>query len=106
MSDEARPGADRAFEEELASELVSGAAGEAARLADIVEALESAHARAAAERSLVADWPRDRLQVLREGLRNPRFADEEGLAAELAQARSQLDAVQDLRRRLHGAREE
>jgi hypothetical protein len=104
MSDEPRTRSDPAFEEEMASELASGAAGEAARLADIVEALESAHARAVMERSLVADWPPERLQVLREGLRNPRFAGHEGLAAELAEARAQLDAVQDLRRRLHRAR--
>jgi len=90
----------------MKSELASGAAAEAARLADIVDTLEQAAAQAAVERSLVADWPAERLEALRAGLRQPRFGDEEGLAAELAEARLQLDAVQGLRRRLQGVAED
>jgi hypothetical protein len=107
VSDGPRRGVDEPLDEAaMKSELASGAAAEAARLADIVDTLEQAAAQAAMERSLVADWPAERLEALRTGLRQPRFGDEEGIAAELAEARVQFDAVQDLRRRLRGVAED
>jgi hypothetical protein len=68
----------------------------------VVETLEDAHRQAQAERALVAGWSDEQVQVLREGLRQPRFADEAGLAAELAQASAELAAVRALRDHLAG----
>jgi hypothetical protein len=81
-------------------ELASSAAVEAGRLAGAIAALQSALAQAEAERGLVADWPPERLEALRAGLRHPRFGDVEGYGAELARAQAELGAIDDLRRTL------
>jgi len=83
-------------------EIAAVAAGEAARLDELVELLERGLARARAESAYVGDLAPDRLEELRRGLRQPRFADVEGIEEELAAARAELGMVQELRRRLHG----
>jgi hypothetical protein len=85
---------------DLHKELASGATGEASRLASVVEALEAQLDQAEAEAAIVAEWDAERIDVLRQGLRLPRFADVEAIGAELARAQQELDAVQALRRRL------
>lgn len=82
-----------------ADELLASAAAEAGRLSDVVATLQAALAQAQGELDLVRDWPPDRLAVLRNGLRRPRFADVQGLSMELETARQELEAVQELRRR-------
>ena len=81
-------------------ELAAGAGAEAARLAALVETLGQAVRQAEGEALLVEGWPPARLELLRAGLRRPRFADVGGLRAELDQVEAELDAVQALCRRL------
>jgi hypothetical protein len=83
-------------------ELLESAASEMERLREIVATLEAALGRATAERDLVADWGPERMSAARSALRQPRFADVEGLRAELGRAREELAALEDLRRRLRG----
>lgn len=84
-------------------EIISVAAGEAARLDELVELLEAGLARALVEASYLEGLAPDRIEVLRDGLRQPRFADVPGFEDELATARAELAMVQELRRRLAGA---
>jgi hypothetical protein len=72
------------------------------RVREIVATLQSALDTAAAEHELVADWEPERMAAVRSALRQPRFADIEGFRAELRQAREELAALEDLRRRLRG----
>ncbi|MCU0307089.1 MAG: hypothetical protein MUE51_04830 [Thermoleophilia bacterium] len=88
------------IDREHRDDLVAGAAAEADRLRDVIAMLEAALARAEAEAALVADWPPERLDAARRALRLPRFADAARLRLELDAARTELDALIDLRRRL------
>jgi hypothetical protein len=82
------------------SDLAAAAGGEAARLTDVIAGLERDLAQAEAEAAVVTGWPADRIATLRTAMRMPRYADVEGVRAELALAAAELEAVQDLRRRL------
>lgn len=84
------------------ADLRETAAAEAARLGQVVRALEDRVAVARAERALVAEWTDEQVEDLRTGMRMPRFADVEVVSAELAEARTQYEAVEALRRGLSG----
>jgi hypothetical protein len=85
---------------DIRSDLVAVAGGEATRLVDVIGGLERDLARAEAEAAFVTGWSAERIATLRSAMRMPRYADVEGVHAELALARAELEAVQDLRRRL------
>ena len=88
---------------DLRSELAAVAGGEASRLADVIAGLERDLARAEAEAALVTGWSAERIATLRSAMRMPRYADVDGVRAELALATAELEAVRDLRRRLRHA---
>jgi hypothetical protein len=87
----------------LHDEIANTAAGEAARLDELVELLESALARAQAEAAQLIGLSQEQIAILRAGLRQDRFGDVAGIGEELANARAEFAMVQELRRRLaHG----
>lgn len=88
--------------QEIFDNLLGDAEVEAARLAERVDELAESLSIAEAEQSLVVDWSRSRLDLLRSALQQARFADVAGYTAELERTQAELSAVQDLRRRLAG----
>jgi hypothetical protein len=88
----------------ILEELFASAAAEAARLAELVDSVAERVAVAQSELELVADWPAERIELLRAALRRPRFADVPGYTGELERAEAELASVQELRRRLAGER--
>ena len=83
-------------------ELLTLAANEATRLAEVVDDLTERLAIAETQHGLVADWADSRIALVRSALRNPQFADVSRLRTELERSEAELSAVQDLRRRLTG----
>jgi hypothetical protein len=83
-------------------ELLTRAADDATRLAEIVDDLTERLAIAEAQHALVADWPQGRVELVRSALRDAQFADVPRLRGELERAEAELAAVQELRRRLTG----
>ena len=87
---------------EIFLKVLTDAGDEAGRLVEVVDELTELLAVAQAQHSLVADWPDNRLALLRSALRQERFADVGGYTTELERAEAELSAVQELRRRLAG----
>ncbi len=82
--------------------LLARAAGEAARLVELVDELTEKRSTAEAQHALVADWPEARVSLLRSALQDDRFADVAGYTAALERAEAELGAMQELRRRIAG----
>lgn len=83
-------------------ELLVKAAGEATRLAEVVDDLTERLAIAEAQHALVADWTESRVELVRSALQDEQFADVARLRTALERAEAELAAVQELRRRLTG----
>ncbi len=83
-------------------ELQTKVADEATRLAEVVDGLTERLAIAETQHGLVADWPEQRIALVRSALQDQGFADAQGFRAELERAEAELAAVQELRRRLTG----
>lgn len=83
-------------------ELLTKVAGDAPRLAEVIDGLTERLAIAEAQHELVADWAEGRVELVRSALQDERFADVAQLRRELERAEAELAAVQELRRRLTG----
>jgi hypothetical protein len=83
-------------------ELLTKAADEATRLAEVVDGLTERLAIAETQHGLVADWADSRIALVRSALQDEQFADVSGLRTELERTEAELAAVQELRRRLTG----
>ena len=98
---DAHPASVEPFDPEGAhAALAWSAAQEARRLRAALAGLTPRYERARWERDLVAGMEAGELGVLRRALRMPRFADAEGYARELREARTDLAMVEKLLGRL------
>jgi hypothetical protein len=83
-------------------ELLAKVAGDAPRLAEVIDGLTERLAIAETQHALVADWAEGRVELVRSALHDEHFADVARLRTELERAEAELAAVQELRRRLTG----